>query len=489
MTFKVDIDCDYRLVLDNDTIGLETPNFDFTKDILVSYGGAVYTKELYKRFCDYAGIKLPKEEPFENKTQQFGSAEYEWFYKSGTNNRLFPALNAGALLIKNDISNKFGDKLIDLVGRIPKFARKFGGKLTMVVQPVYGLAVNHITDNWYHFDKGFNLLLSKFRGIKETYEKYKGTVYLGHYINYPDDSDPLFLNIKYYHEKVKEKYRKYDVNDNVHFIDRDKIYFKSAFQKYFSGGFYDDNSISYEEVDELFTKIKNNNNFSLMRFNDGEWAFSYGIASFIESKIKKRLGYETELLESGKILKNIIESKPEYLISIDSLSKRHKDFKDIVDEKSNGLNLVPSGVFNLWCIYRGFEELFEVFNERKVLLVGPEMLEKLPFKKHHIKTKKYEGVYDLETPKNEVVEYLNKNFEENMIIVYSCSFIAKYCIDEVYKIYKTRLTQLDMGASLNPYISFNNRPWMEKIILELNEKNYFVKNKIEYNPYKQTIFE
>jgi hypothetical protein len=88
-----------------------------------------------------------------------------------------------------------------------------------------------------------------------------------------------------------------------------------------------------------------------------------------------------------------------------------------------------------------------------------------------------------------IVEYLNKNFEENMIIVYSCSFIAKYCIDEVYKIYKTRLTQLDMGASLNPYISFNNRPWMEKIILELNEKNYFVKNKIEYNPYKQTIFE
>jgi hypothetical protein len=274
-------------------------------------------------------------------------------------------------------------------------------------------------------------------------------------------------------------------------MNLDKFHFKSAFQKYIELGFYDETSIPFETIDNLFNKIKNFDNFSLMRFNDGEWAFSYNIENFVNNRIEitHRDNKKNELLESGKILKKIIESKPEYIISVDNFSKTNEDFKYIVFQKTKELNLINGGIFNLWSMYRGFQELFQIFNERKVLLVGTEMLEKLPFKKHHIKTKKYEGVYDLETPKNEVVEYLNENFEENMIIVYSCSFIAKYCIDEVYKIYKTKLTQLDMGASLNPYISFNNRPWITDIIFQLNRENYFTKHNIEYNFETKTIFE
>lgn len=273
-------------------------------------------------------------------------------------------------------------------------------------------------------------------------------------------------------------------------MDVNKFYFKSAIEKYISFGFLDESDIQpLDLINNLLSKIKSFDNFSLMRFNDGEWGFAYNIEPFVSHRLKitKRESERNKLIESGKILKNIIQSKPEYLISIDNFSKTR--FEDIIFTNSRELNLVNGGIFNLWCMYRGFEELFEVFNQKNVLLVGPEMLEKLPFKKNHIITNKSSGVYDLETPKNEVIEYLNKNFEENMIIIYSCSFIAKYCIDEVYKIYKTKLTQLDMGASLNPYISFNNRPWFTDIIHQLNKEDYYTKNNIEYTVKTKNIFD
>ena len=273
-------------------------------------------------------------------------------------------------------------------------------------------------------------------------------------------------------------------------MNLDKFYFKSAIEKYISLGFLDESDTHpLDLINNLFNKIKSFDNFSIMRFNDGEWGFAYNIEPYLSERLKitNRENDKDKLIKSGKILKNIIQNKPEYLISIDSFSKIH--FKDVISTNITGLNLVNGGVFNIWCMYRGFDELFKIFNERTVLLVGPEMLEKLPFKKHHIRTNQSDGVYDLESPKNEVIEYLNKNFEENIIIIYSCSFIAKYCIDEVYKIYNTKLTQLDMGASLNPYVSFNNRPWFTDIINQLNEKDYYKKNNIEYNVKTKNIFD
>jgi hypothetical protein len=206
MTFMVDIDCDFRLILDNDTIALQSPNFDFTKDILVSYGGGIYTKELYVKFCNFIGVKLPNEQPIENITQSFGSAEYEYMYKSNNNTRLFPALNAGALLIKNKLSTQFGKRVLEATKKIPDFAKNNGGYDLPTIQPVYGLVVNHITNNWYHFEKGFNLLLSEFNGLSDIYQKYNGPKYLLHYINYPINTDPLSLNIPKHHQQILRKY-------------------------------------------------------------------------------------------------------------------------------------------------------------------------------------------------------------------------------------------------------------------------------------------
>jgi hypothetical protein len=207
LAFDIDIDCDYRLVLDNDTLALKTPNFDFTKDALVSYGGSVYNENRYKLFCEYLGIKVPKEIPFCNVGYlEFNTAEYEVYYKKNPKNRLFPALNAGALLLKNDLSKEFSQKLLDGVSKIPGFAKKYGGGRVKVIQPIYGLILNDVTDNWDSFERGFNFILSPKMGITDVIKKYKGNIYLLHYINYSKDADVLNFNILEKLNNIKSKY-------------------------------------------------------------------------------------------------------------------------------------------------------------------------------------------------------------------------------------------------------------------------------------------
>lgn len=207
LAFDIDIDCDYRLVLDNDTIALKTPNFDFTKDALVSYGGSVYNENRYKLFCEHLGIKVPKEKPFcDVGYLEWNTAEYEVYYKKNPKSRLFPALNAGALLLKNELCNEFAQKLLDGVPKIPGFAKKYGGRSVKVLQPIYGLILNDVTDNWKPFEKGFNYIVTHKKGIQDVIKEYKGNIYLLHYINYSSDGDILNLNFSEKLNNVKSKY-------------------------------------------------------------------------------------------------------------------------------------------------------------------------------------------------------------------------------------------------------------------------------------------
>lgn len=207
LAFDIDIECDYRLVLDNDTIAIQTPNFDFTKDALVSYGGSVYNQTNYERFCKHLGIKVPRQIPFcDVGYLEWNTAEYEIYYRKNINRNLFPALNAGALLLKNELCKEFSQKLLDGVSKIPSFAKKYGGRSFKVVQPIYGLILNDLTDNWAPFEKGFNFICSLRGGISDIMKSYKGNLYLVHYIRYPKDDDKLNLNILEKLENIKEKY-------------------------------------------------------------------------------------------------------------------------------------------------------------------------------------------------------------------------------------------------------------------------------------------
>lgn len=467
MVFNVDIECDFRLVLDNDTIAVKTPNFDFTKDILVSYGGGVYTRDLYNKLCNFLNLKVPKEIPIENVIQSFGCAEYVKFYNNKDNQeRLFPALNAGALLIKNTLSKNFGKKLTNSLRKLPEFARLYGGRGVQVVQPVYGLVVNDVTDNWYHFEKGFNFLLSDFRRIPTIYKKYKDDLYLVHYINYPKFKDVMNLDIPHHHRKVVKKYK-----------NKNQIYFSKSYEIYNEYIPNQDYNISFNEIDEISSGLSVGKNYTIMRFNDGEWAFSNNYQPYIQKRLKLlHTGEDAELSlkYGGRLLKKIIEDEPEYMVSIDSQSYSHKEYKKYLNRDIDKFkNVIGGGIFNLWSLYTGFNDLFKIFEERNTLVVGPDYLQDLPFKSSFITLDSVTAIYDIQKNVWQIIRYLDKHYKPNMVIIYSCSFIAKVAIDEIYKIYGDTITQLDMGASLNPFVGISNRPWHDFIIknTKINKKS------------------
>lgn len=181
--FTEPIDCDYRLVLDNDTFALQTPKFDFTKDILGSFGGCRYNQITSDSLCDSLSLKYPNSSPL-SKIDGFNwnAREYVDYYIHKNYEDIFPYFNAGALFIKNTISVEFGNLLNKSIPLAKNWANNRG--LSIFLQDFYGLCVNDITSNWGAFETGFNFILNpNLDGIKKIMNTYKDDISLIHYIN------------------------------------------------------------------------------------------------------------------------------------------------------------------------------------------------------------------------------------------------------------------------------------------------------------------
>lgn len=249
-----------------------------------------------------------------------------------------------------------------------------------------------------------------------------------------------------------------------------KYYFSKAFEDYYN--FRWKHTVSISSIESYSKHLLKGNNLTISRFNDSEWAFALNIKEWTNRIIDLRnQGYEKELFQTGSKLLKIINSNPEYKISIDKSSFVHPLFKDKIQPYVDNLNFIGSGVFNVWALYTGFKDLFKVFNRRKTIVVGPEMLSELPFKFKHYKTPLKGVNYDYKKYTKEIEEYINTIWEPNMVIIYSCSFLAKISLDNLYKKYGNSITQLDMGASLNPFVRYSNRPWHPSIIKYIKDKD------------------
>jgi hypothetical protein len=231
---------------------------------------------------------------------------------------------------------------------------------------------------------------------------------------------------------------------------------------------------SFELIDELSNKLKNGENITISRFNDGEWAFMFNHISYINARLTKlHTSADAKLCLSytARLLNKILNNEPDYFVSIDSRSRTELPFKKWVDANIYKFkNVIGGGVFNIWSLYTGFDDLFNIFTYRDVLIVGPNYLKRLPIDADYITFDSVTAIYDTQKNVCNIIRYLDNNYKKNMIIIYSCSFIANVAIDEIYKIYGNNITQLDMGASLNPFVGISNRFWHDLMIAKIKNK-------------------
>lgn len=250
------------------------------------------------------------------------------------------------------------------------------------------------------------------------------------------------------------------------------MYFKEAHTEYLN---YTPNvkfNASLKLINSLSQGLQDGKNYTIMRFNDGEWAFAYGFQPYIKQRLEllhKSPDAPLCLKYAGRLLRKMVNGKPEYMVSIDSWSRSKRPFLKYVNTHIHKFkNVIGGGIFNIWSLHTGFQDLFKILQERDTLVVGPEYLRDLPFDSEHITFDSVTAIYDIQKHVWEIIRWLDKNYKPNMIIVYSCSFIAKIAIDEIYKIYGNSITQLDVGAALNPFVGISNRPWHDLIITKLD---------------------
>lgn len=222
----------------------------------------------------------------------------------------------------------------------------------------------------------------------------------------------------------------------------------------------------------LVTKIKNLENFSMSRYQDGEWTCMLKIEPHYTNKMSSRK-FKEEIDKVSEIMLKIIKSNPKYYISVNAgtLDQRSSYIWPIIKKIEK---LYVGEIFRRASVESSLIELIDSLKLRKVILVGPEWLKKM--NKHFdfvfVKTE-FPGLYEeknmikLEIETEEIIE---KYKNENPVVLYSCGVMAKILIDKYYNIYGENITQIDMGAVWDPYCGKITRPYHKKIIEKVYKK-------------------
>lgn len=218
----------------------------------------------------------------------------------------------------------------------------------------------------------------------------------------------------------------------------------------------------------LVKKIIEKENFTMVRYQDGEWTCMLKIEPHFANKISK---YGPEVDKLGDDLLNIIKENPDYYISVNA-GTFYERSSLVWPYVKKIKNLFVGEIFRRKSVEEGLDDFIEALSSRRVIVVGPSWFVSLKdfFDHVHIVSSltilKEEEIIKLE--KN-VSEQINIYKDENPVILYSCSIPAKIMSHNFYKKYGKTITQIDMGAIWDPYCGKKTRPYHEKVLIRIEK--------------------
>jgi hypothetical protein len=184
--------------------------------------------------------------------------------------------------------------------------------------------------------------------------------------------------------------------------------------------------------------------------------FSKALNPFIEHKIKTN---------DPKIMLGVENNTPYFRVEqFEHLKWPKQQILNLFDRLKHTDSLENNCiVFSYTFAKEGLGRLFDSLSGKNVIIVGPEYLNKIELKAKQVK-------YTVTPRINswEVQEKIEKNLIENIesledpIILYACSVTGKMAISKMFFKYEN-ITQLDIGANLDPYAGMACRPWHPNI--------------------------
>lgn len=176
-TYKYKTQGTHKLYLDVDTIATKNPNFDLSKDFLIMPCNHTLISQ-----NDWNNIATDIDHPIKDWKYGGGILDLLWSKQKTkeeiVNLNYFPHFNGGAILMKNNLSEEFGNLFIRHLNKVADKKMGFLGAL-MISE---GLAITKLTNNWSIFDLGFNYFEQAQFGVPEKYFNIS-KIFLYHYIN------------------------------------------------------------------------------------------------------------------------------------------------------------------------------------------------------------------------------------------------------------------------------------------------------------------
>ena len=232
-----------------------------------------------------------------------------------------------------------------------------------------------------------------------------------------------------------------------------------------------------EEFYSIIDNIEKNKKFTIIRLADGEYS------CLIDNQSLQDLLDKNIIEMYSNILKKIINLKFSHknknlLLGLEMHTYSFNKYKQHLTPLISKIDTIySSSIFSHASVTYKLYKLSNALFKKNVLLIGPQYLSQIyrysynynqnicKFKFTHIITpieKVWEHQQEIE---DKIENYINKNHD--LIIIYACSITAKIAALKFYEKYKNKITQIDIGAALDPYAKKISRPWHEFLIQEI----------------------
>lgn len=205
--------------------------------------------------------------------------------------------------------------------------------------------------------------------------------------------------------------------------------------------------------------IYNRQNFSFIRYGDGEWALMLKKHPVYK---KAQMKWGNSILQAGEWMLNHIKENSGYIIGIQPLALRHWS-KEILEIIGTYKNVTNSDTFHKNSIKNNLNLFFEALKTRHVIVVGPAYLQMKMFDYVHIATPEGNAWDHIDVLKTRI----NKSVQRDSVVLYSCSIAAKLMIRDLYLKHRENITQIDMGSVFDPYAGIDSRSYHADIIKRL----------------------
>jgi hypothetical protein len=228
--------------------------------------------------------------------------------------------------------------------------------------------------------------------------------------------------------------------------------------------------------DRLIQNIREDHYFSFMKMGDGDILayfhhpiihttmsdehrkiFSKSLQPFIEHKISTN---------DPKIILGIENNTPYFKVEqFESLKWPAGKILELFEKLEHTDSLENNCmVFSYIYAKEGLGRLFQSLSDKNIIIVGPEYLKRINIESRSIN-------YVVTPVRNswETQEDIEKDLDQKIsstkdpVIIYACSVTGKMALVKMYFKYPG-ITQIDIGANLDPYAGEGCRPWHPKMM-------------------------